>query len=181
MIVIHDEGISQQLEQIAERERRPVEAVLKDLLAAYPISTPAPRPSMDERVRQVRLKAYVKARLYWESVGDAARAALTDAELDEQFGAFDEQGIPRLKHELPADWPPVGSLAYAADMATTANLHTGKTVDARRADDILNAEFADCCIMTLAERLNITQICTLDECDFSLFRPDHIERLELLP
>jgi hypothetical protein len=68
---------------------------------------------------------------------------LTDEELDEQFGAFDEEGIPRLKSELKSLEPPIGSLAYAAKMAREANIRVGNLIDATRADDILNEEFAD--------------------------------------
>lgn len=42
-------------------------------------------------------------------------------------------------------------------------------------------DFVDCCIMALAERLNITQVCTFDRRDFTIFRPTHCEHLELLP
>lgn len=42
-------------------------------------------------------------------------------------------------------------------------------------------DLVDCCIMALAERLNITQICTFDRRDFSIFRPRHCDYLELLP
>lgn len=42
-------------------------------------------------------------------------------------------------------------------------------------------DFVDCCIMALSERLNITQVCTLDRRDFSIFRPGHCPFLELLP
>jgi predicted nucleic acid-binding protein len=42
-------------------------------------------------------------------------------------------------------------------------------------------DFVDCCIMALSERLDITQVCTLDQCDFSIFRPTHCGYLELLP
>ena len=46
-----------------------------------------------------------------------------------------------------------------------------------------SAEFdvVDCCIMALAERLNITQVATFDRRDFSIFRPRHCDYLELLP
>ena len=44
-----------------------------------------------------------------------------------------------------------------------------------------NLDFVDCCIMVLSERLNITQVCTFDRRDFSIFRPEHCEYLELLP
>ncbi|MDX2075952.1 MAG: PIN domain-containing protein [bacterium] len=42
-------------------------------------------------------------------------------------------------------------------------------------------DFVDACLMALSERLNITLICTLDQRDFSIFRPRHVDRLELLP
>ena len=42
-------------------------------------------------------------------------------------------------------------------------------------------ELVDCCIMSLAEILNIRQVCTYDRRDFSIFRPRHCEYLELLP
>jgi len=46
-----------------------------------------------------------------------------------------------------------------------------------------SAEFdiVDCCIMALAERLQITGIATFDRRDFSIFRPRHCDFLELLP
>ncbi len=42
-------------------------------------------------------------------------------------------------------------------------------------------DFVDCCILAIAERLNITHICTFDRRDFQAFIPAHCERLELLP
>jgi predicted nucleic acid-binding protein len=42
-------------------------------------------------------------------------------------------------------------------------------------------DFVDCCIMALSERLNVTQICTFDHRDFSIFRPKHVTHLEILP
>jgi len=42
-------------------------------------------------------------------------------------------------------------------------------------------DFVDCCVMALSERLNITLVCTLDQRDFSIFRPKHCDYLEILP
>ncbi len=59
--------------------------------------------------------------------------------------------------------------------------------DLRRVREIAiayaDAEFdiVDCCIMAIAERLNITRIATFDRRDFSVFRPSHCEYFELLP
>jgi hypothetical protein len=145
MLIIRDEQLAKELQKIAEREHRPVEDVLKSMVAHYPAESEAlevkSEPSV--AVKRVRRKAYAKARTYWQSVGDTVKAGLTDAELDEQFGAFDEEGIPRLKSELKSLEPPPGSLAYAAKMAREANIRTENPINADQADDILNAEFAD--------------------------------------
>lgn len=59
--------------------------------------------------------------------------------------------------------------------------------DLRRARQIMatyaSADFdlADCCIMALAERFQITHICTFDERDFRQIRPLHVNYLTLLP
>ncbi|MEO8608321.1 MAG: hypothetical protein ABI690_10585 [Chloroflexota bacterium] len=145
MLVIHDEQLAKELQKIAERERRPVEDVLKSMVAHYPAEAVEniSKSEPSEAVKRVRRKAYAKARLYWQSVGDTAKAEMTDEKLDEQFGAFDEAGIPRLKSELKSLEPPPGSLAYAAKMAKQSNLHTGNPNLASQAEDILNTEFAD--------------------------------------
>lgn len=59
--------------------------------------------------------------------------------------------------------------------------------DLIRAREILLAyptaklDFVDCCIGALAERMNITQICTYDRRDFGIMRPHHVESFVLLP
>ena len=42
-------------------------------------------------------------------------------------------------------------------------------------------DFVDCAIMALSERLNITDVYTLDRRDFSIFRPKHYPALSLFP
>ena len=42
-------------------------------------------------------------------------------------------------------------------------------------------DIVDCCIIAIAERLDIKHIATFDRRDFSLVRPRHGELLELLP
>ena len=59
--------------------------------------------------------------------------------------------------------------------------------DLDRIHDIVNAyadaefDIVDCCVMAIAERLNLTRVATFDRRDFSMFRPRHCEFLELLP
>lgn len=42
-------------------------------------------------------------------------------------------------------------------------------------------DFVDCCIMALSERLTISIVCTFDHRDFNIFRPSHVNHLEILP
>jgi len=146
MLVIQDEELGRRLLAIAKSEHRPIEEVLRSLLAQYPekknVSEAADVP-LSERVKQVRRKAYTAARHYWQSVGDLTKATLTDDQLDEQFGVVDEAGVPRLKAEPSTLEPPVGSMAYAAKIAEEAGIHTGNPIDASQTDDVLDAEFAD--------------------------------------
>jgi hypothetical protein len=133
-----------------DHQNRNVEDVLKTLVDLYPPETtikpvPAtPSPERSEVWRRVRDKAYAKARAYWLSQGDTVKAIMTEAELDEQFGAFDEEGIPRSKAELKTSEPPVGSLAYASRIIREkGGIRTASSLDVTRSDDILNEEFAD--------------------------------------
>lgn len=152
MLVIHDEFLAERLRELAAQEHRPVEALLTDLLDRYgDMSAPAvagmpskpEHQEVSEGVRRVRRKAYAKARQYWESVGDLAKVAMTDDQLDEQFGRFDEEGIPRLKSEMTSLEPHPGSMAYAAKIAEQTGLRTGQPDLARRSDDLLEDGFAD--------------------------------------
>ena len=42
-------------------------------------------------------------------------------------------------------------------------------------------DLVDCCIMAIAERLDVTRIATFDRRDFSMFQPQHCGFLKLLP
>ena len=59
--------------------------------------------------------------------------------------------------------------------------------DLARVRDIVSAyadarfDIVDCCIMAIAERMDITRIATFDRRDFSIVKPRHCEFLELLP
>jgi predicted nucleic acid-binding protein len=54
-----------------------------------------------------------------------------------------------------------------------------RAVMAQYADSKL--DFVDCCIVALAERLNITMILTFDRRDFRMIRPAHAVYFDLLP
>ncbi|MDX2078858.1 MAG: hypothetical protein SFZ02_20660 [bacterium] len=164
-IEIHDADLIQKLQAIAQSENRPVEAVLKSMIHYYPhVTAPAvndaPQTPVDDDynerqdpdVRYIYLRAYKEAREYWRAEGNMARANMTDMEMDEQFGAFDEDGIPRLKHELPSESPPpVGSLAYALKIIQEmGGVKGGELIDPEKIDDILREEFAD----YLIQRMN---------------------------
>lgn len=145
MLVIHDEQLSRKLRRIAERENRPVEDVLNSMIIHYPreVSPEAAKPGKSEEVKNARRKVYNRARQYWLSIGDRVKAAMTDEELDEHFGRFDVEGIPRLKSELKSLDPPVGSLAYAAKIAEEGQFRSGRSDLASRSKEILNQHFAE--------------------------------------
>ena len=60
-------------------------------------------------------------------------------------------------------------------------------LDLKRVAEILaqyadsRIDFVDASVMTVAERHRITQVLTLDQRDFRLFRPCHCQAFELLP
>jgi uncharacterized protein len=68
---------------------------------------------------------------------------------------------------------------YEYEIVSPDDLSRARDIMAQYADARL--DFVDCCIMALAERLNITQVCTFDHRDFEIFRPRHIATLDILP
>mgnify|MGYP000033817826 CR=1 FL=1 len=72
-------------------------------------------------------------------------------------------------------------------VASSAQLEPITKPDLARAREIMTTystadfDLADCCIMAISERLNITHICTLDHRDFSIFRPKHRDYFIRLP
>lgn len=145
MLVIRDKQLAKDLEQLAKREHRPVEELLKSMVARYPGGELEATSASggNEAIMRARQKVYAKARKYWQSVGDQVKAAMTDQELDEEFGAFDENGIPRLKSELQSLEPLPGSLAYAAAVSERGNFRSGKPDLAQRSREILDTHLAD--------------------------------------
>ena len=104
-----------------------------------------PKPSISQKdvVREIRLKAYTKARQYWESAGNHERLALTDAELDEQFWLFDPEGIPRLKSDEGMVEIPENSLYRLGEAAEKYGFGFGPGDVSERSREILNTEFVD--------------------------------------
>lgn len=100
---------AERLQDIAQRENRPVEAVIEALLNRYETSADDTEGSEGESWhREFRSKLYKKARDYWQRTDNRERLALTDDQLDEQFWLIDHEGIPRLKSDqgtvdLPSD------------------------------------------------------------------------------
>ncbi|MDX1993088.1 MAG: PIN domain-containing protein [bacterium] len=68
---------------------------------------------------------------------------------------------------------------YQLEALTKVDLARAREVKAIYATARL--DFVDCCIVAVAERLNITQICTFDRRDFSIIRPRHTDFFVLLP
>lgn len=141
MLVIQDKQVARQLQEIANSEKRPVEDVLKSLLAHYPASVETAVPEIT--VQRVRRNAYAEARRYWQETGNKERLSLNDEELDEQFWLFDGDGIPRLKSEQSKVQLPEGSLHALAQEAARAGIQFNLMDENVDYDEILNTEFAD--------------------------------------
>lgn len=80
------------------------------------------------------------------------------------------------------------AVEYARQLLTQSTPFLSLTTsDYTRAVEILNTyrdvplDFVDCCLTALAERLDITRICTFDRRDFMIIRPAHTNYFELLP
>ena len=96
--------------------------------------------------------------------------------------------LPEVCYLITRDLGHSGIQGFLAQFAQLdASLEPIGMGDLSRARDILilydDAEFdiVDCCIMAMAERLNITRIATFDRRDFNIFQPRHCDFLELLP
>ncbi|HLA44938.1 MAG TPA: PIN domain-containing protein [Aggregatilineales bacterium] len=100
---------------------------------------------------------------------------------------------------------PQSILAESAYLMTTegGNIFTGRflmglsqsifrllplePVDIQRTAELLmeyadsRLDFVDATVVTIAERLNITRVLTLDQRDFRMMRPRHCEYFEILP
>lgn len=67
------------------------------------------------------------------------------------------------------------------------DIQTLTTADMARMQEIMEQyqdaefDFTDVAIMAVAERLNISRVCTFDRRDFSIMRPRHCAYFEILP
>lgn len=143
-IEITDAKLAADLQAISAQENRPVEAILRELITQYRTGTTTlSDDTLADEIRQMRHRAYARARRYWASVGDTAKANLTDTELDTQFGVFDEAGIPRLKSELDDHPLAPGSGAFIAQVIRTlGGVATPTTIDLASIREVLNRELA---------------------------------------
>lgn len=115
-------------------------------------------------------------------------AAIALAQQIEQSPLIPEIILPEITYLFERDLNYSAAVKFLAEFAETeAQLVCLTIADIQRAQAIMtmyaSAEFdlADACIMALSERLQITQVCTFDRRDFSIFRPAHCTHLELMP
>jgi predicted nucleic acid-binding protein len=67
------------------------------------------------------------------------------------------------------------------ELVMTTPEDVGRAAEILKRYEDARVDFVDCVIVAMAERLEITQIPTIDRRHFSLFRPRHCERFELIP
>src|ERR1700690_339992 len=99
-LVINEQD-AKRLQEIAQRERRPVEEVVSQMIEAYDSrrETGVAQGEMGKERSGYMMKLYAQARRYWQSVNDSERVLLTDEQLDDQFWCIDPEDIPRLKSD----------------------------------------------------------------------------------
>lgn len=106
-VILHGD-LAERLYEIAQREDRSVESVVRSLIESY-ISTSSPEEEtpFEAALHQLRPRLYEQARDYWRKTGNTDRLSLSDRDLDEQFWLIDSKGIPRLKADQGRmDLPP---------------------------------------------------------------------------
>lgn len=96
--------------------------------------------------------------------------------------------ITEVTYLLARDISNEAAADFIASLATTElTLETPLQEDYFRSAEILrqysdaNLDFVDALIVSIAERLNINRLLTLDRRDFQLIRPKHCASFELLP
>jgi hypothetical protein len=155
-IVIDDSRLAEQIQQIAQQEHRSVGEVLAAMVTQYRPQTVVDEDDFDpdELARKVRLYAYQQARDYWRKAGDLERAAMTDAQLDEEFWLFDAEDIPRLKSEMNEVELPPSSLHRAGKILASAGFRSGRTDISARSREILENEYADYLLSRMNQSTN---------------------------
>jgi predicted nucleic acid-binding protein len=129
---------------------------------------------------------------FWVALGDARDKyrgqALQFAQNNQQQRVVPDVVLTEVTHLLHRHIGYHAVLVFLkAFSASNAQLEPVTMQDTKRASEIMEKyadaelDFVDCCIVALAERLDIPQICTFDRRDFVIFRRSNGEPLELLP
>jgi predicted nucleic acid-binding protein len=69
--------------------------------------------------------------------------------------------------------------AFQIEPLIASDMTRMQTIMSKYADAEL--DYTDVAILAVAERLNITRICTFDRRDFQIYQPTHCSHFELLP
>lgn len=133
-IQLSDEVI-QRIQTIASQENRSPESVILTLLAQYQSDSREDDDYYSDV--QIRRRMYERARRYWQEIGHDERLQLSDADLDEQFWLFDQEGIPRLKSEQGLiEVPNDDLLSMLVSLSDELNIHSGRKDTAANFDHL---------------------------------------------
>jgi hypothetical protein len=124
----------ERLQKIAQRENRPVDNLVEELVDNYENSFDeealweAVPPDIEDKagyveaLKELRPKLYKMARDYWQHIGDKERLTLSNRELDRQFWLIDHEGIPRLKSDQAKVQLPPDPLEAFVDLFADSDL-----------------------------------------------------------
>jgi hypothetical protein len=99
MLIIHDEKIANRVRGIAEREQRPIEQVVEEMVTRYESDVEKAEPVSDS-MNRVHALVYRTAREYWENEGNTERLKLTLEQVVEKVAFFAEDGKPLFYDEV---------------------------------------------------------------------------------
>jgi uncharacterized protein len=117
-----------------------------------------------------------------------AAAAAYIPQLDGYRFLVPEVTLPEVAFLFRREWGEAAVRVFLKEFAAAQNelVHLVH-IDIHRAYEVMAAypearlDLVDCCIVALAERLNITRICTFDQRDFGIIRPAHADFLDIAP
>jgi hypothetical protein len=138
--LIISEYDAKRLQEIAQREKRPVEEIISQLIDGY--SNSNSHHEEQQSVSSYLAKLFATARKYWHDHNDTDRLALTDDQLTKQFWCIDPEGIPRLKSEQNNINIPSDNLLTFLESVWQDN-PMGEVEEPINYREILNKDFSD--------------------------------------
>ncbi|MHB8627162.1 MAG: hypothetical protein ACYDBJ_17495 [Aggregatilineales bacterium] len=164
--LIIDDTIAERLREIAQQENRPLDTILRSMPDSYTVSL---QPS-DWSLTMAKM-AETDTDIVWNRLAPDLSERSREI-LETEFGDYLLSSFfIRQGWWVTGLTPFLRSIGGCVSGTPVRNANRSKTGTG-------NYERLSHCLMALSERLNITQICTYDRHDFSMFCPIHGDYLQ---